>query len=227
VRVIAHEKNLGLAAARNTGVTAARNDFVASIDADCCPEKDWLARAMRHFREPSCAGVGGRLIELHQKKIADAWRAAHMAQDWGIHKCVNPPFLFGSNTVFRKQALFGAGLYDEAFRTNGEDRDISIRLAMRGHALVYDPEAVVVHRRTDTVGSVLRAHWNWTFLGVTTSRPPTSLYAIACRTWDNLYFFAPAACQDSLRGRVDLALLDGLCWLHHIFFDCRHYLREQ
>ena len=49
VKIIRHKANKGLAAARNTAVKNIKTDFVASLDADCLPEPDWLLRLMNKF----------------------------------------------------------------------------------------------------------------------------------------------------------------------------------
>lgn len=166
VTLVRHPQNSGLGAARNTGFRTARNELVASLDADCVPDPGWLAGLSRHFDDPKLAGVGGRLIEGNQRTVADRWRRAHMAQEWGEKPLRNPKFLFGCNNMFRKSAVLEAGGYDESMRTNGEDTDVSRRLRDMGRDLLYDPEARVVHQRHDTARSILDTYWRWWRFGV-------------------------------------------------------------
>jgi cellulose synthase/poly-beta-1,6-N-acetylglucosamine synthase-like glycosyltransferase len=166
VTLVRHVQNSGLGAARNTGLRTARNEFVASLDADCVPDPGWLSGLLRHFDDPKIAGVGGRLIEGTQGTVADRWRRAHMAQEWGDQPLRNPKFLFGCNNLFRKSAVLDAGGYDESMRTNGEDTDMSRRLIERGWGLLYDPEPRVVHLRHDTARSILDTYWRWWRFGV-------------------------------------------------------------
>jgi glycosyltransferase involved in cell wall biosynthesis len=166
VTLVRHARNSGLGAARNTGFRTASNELVASLDADCVPDPGWLAGLARHFDDPKVAGVGGRLIEGNQSTVADRWRRAHMAQDWGDQPLDNPKFLFGCNNMFRKSAVWETGGYNESMRTNGEDTDISQRLRDKGWDLLYDPESRAVHLRHDTVGSILDTYWRWWRFGV-------------------------------------------------------------
>src|SRR3989338_1636252 len=46
VKVIRHEKNRGLAACRNSAFEFARNEIIASLDADCAAEPEWLEELM-------------------------------------------------------------------------------------------------------------------------------------------------------------------------------------
>jgi GT2 family glycosyltransferase len=166
VTLVRHPHNSGLGAARNTAFRTARNELVASLDADCVPDPGWVAGLARHFSDPTVAGVGGRLIEGHQRTVADRWRRAHMPQEWGDLLLRNPKFLFGCNNMFRKSAVQEVGGYDESMRTNGEDTDISRRLREKGWDLLYDPEQRVVHLRYDTARSILDTYWRWWRFGV-------------------------------------------------------------
>jgi GT2 family glycosyltransferase len=166
VTLVRHPHNCGLGAARNTGFRTARNELVASLDADCVPDPGWIAGLARHFDDPKIAGVGGRLIEGNQQTVADRWRRAHMAQEWGDQLLRDPKFLFGCNNMFRKSAVREAGGYDESMRTNGEDTDMSRRLLNKGWDLLYDPEPRVVHLRHDTMRSILDTYWRWWRFGV-------------------------------------------------------------
>ncbi len=128
VRVVAHDRNRGVAAARNTGFRNCRNDLVASLDADCVAEPDWLEHLVRVLDDPKVGAAGGRLEETSLESIADRWRQAHLPEDWGNILVVNPPFLFGANGLHRKSAWEQVGGYDEAtFRAYGEDLYISRR----------------------------------------------------------------------------------------------------
>ncbi len=161
VRVIRHEKNRGLAAARNTGFHNAKNEFVASLDADCVPERNWLKLLARHMESGNVAGVGGKLVEAVRDSLADRWRAVHMVQHWGDQPLSNPHFVFGNNSLFRRSAVEEAGGYDERLWTNGEDSSLSFKLRAKGHDLFYEPSAIVRHLRQDSIHSVLEAYWRY------------------------------------------------------------------
>jgi GT2 family glycosyltransferase len=167
VRIILHEKNKGLAAARNTAFASASHEFVGAIDADVFPARDWLENLLAPFADPRVAGTGGRLLEAFQKTPADAWRAVHLSQDLGTERLefVHPTHkrLGGFGTIFRKQAVESVGGYNEKYRTNYEDVDLCARLLAAGHKLVFEPRAVAYHQRRDSIRSVIRTAWRWDF----------------------------------------------------------------
>ncbi len=150
VRVVRHERNSGLAAARNTAFRVARGEFVASLDADCVAEPIWLEKLSQHLTEAKIAGAGGFLREGVQNSLADRWRAAHMRQEWGTTPVRNPKFLFGCNNIFKRAAVLEAGGYDDA----------------KDWELIYDPAARATHLRCDSVKSILDTYWRWWKSGV-------------------------------------------------------------
>jgi GT2 family glycosyltransferase len=166
VRIVRHERNRGLAAGRNTGLREARNELVAALDADCVADRRWLATLLPEMADAGVVGVGGRLVESVQESLADRWRLAHMSQHWGDQRLAPPPCLYGNNTLVRRAAVLATGGYDERYRTNGEDIEMSRLLRLAGGRLVYRPDAVVNHLRQDSLRSILDTYWRYRSFGL-------------------------------------------------------------
>jgi len=162
VKVIRHNENKGLAAARNTAIENSTGEYLASLDADCAPDKEWLKTLIKNFL-PNIAGVGGRLLESNLDNPIDSWRAAHMSQEWGEASSNSVSFLFGSNNIFKKDILAEIGGYNENYKNNYEDVDISKRIKAKGYFLAYESKALVYHLKKDTICSLFNAFWNWNF----------------------------------------------------------------
>jgi glycosyltransferase involved in cell wall biosynthesis len=212
VTLIKHPQNKGLAAARNTAMRAARNELVASVDGDVVADPHWIATLLPHMDDPQVAGAGGLLIEGVQTTLADRWRRARMAQEWGDKYIRNPRFLYGCNNVFRKSVVLEAGGYNESLRSCGEDPDLAQRLRARGWNLIYDPNARATHRRYDNLKSVLDMYWRWWKFG--NQAYPNG---VTLRSWLGhalfvhfRYNFLGPAKQDFLAGKVDLLGMDFL-----------------
>lgn len=210
VKVVRHDRNRGLAAARNTAFRTARHGLVASLDADCVASPNWLASLVPHMEDAEIAGVGGFLSESVQVSLADRWRRAHMPQEWGPAWIRNPKFLFGCNNLFRKSAVLDVGGYDESMRTNGEDCDLCRRLRARDWQLIYDPAARAAHLRSDNTGSILDAYWRWWKSGVNAYANGISMRSVAGHAVfvHFRYSFLEALSRDLNARRYDLLPMD-------------------
>ena len=219
IRIIHLKDHPGLAAARNAAVEASSCEYVASIDADCIVEPAWLEHLMKTVKDTGAAGAGGKLVEAYQDRIADRWRAVHQRQNWGEERIENPPFLFGCNTLFKKNALEDVRGYDTAFRSNGEDVDISNRLREKGYTLIYEPSAVVKHLKMDTILSVLKADWNWGYITSGDTEKFKSNSNIVYHNFTNAkYRFL----QDFAARRHGLLPIDIMLLFLHTYWDISH-----
>lgn len=218
VRLIEHGCNKGLAAARNTAFTAAAHELVAALDADCVANPAWLEVLLSEMQDPAIVGAGGRLVETVLDCVADRWRKAHMTQDWGEHRLVDPPFMFGNNSLFRKSAVEKAGWYDEKLRTNAEDFDLSKRLREKGYKFVYRPEAVVCHLRQDSVSSILNTFWRY---GCFAYFQKVNWWNALRRASHNRRTFCKFLLQDWKNKHYDLLWIDMLLPIYLTYRDFR------
>jgi glycosyltransferase involved in cell wall biosynthesis len=226
VRLVRHERNSGLAAARNTAFRMARHEFVASLDAACVAQPTWLENLALHLSGRKIAGAGGFLREGVQTSIADRWRRAHMAQEWGATTARNPKFLFGCNNIFRRSAVLGAGGYDEAMRTNGQDCAPSRRLYAQDWQLIYGPAAQATHLRSDSVNSVLDAYWRWWKSGVNSYAAGIPLRSVLGRALfvHFRHAFLELVRSDMKARRFELLALDVLLLAYLPYRDFRLWL---
>jgi len=226
VTLIRHPFNKGLAAARNTAMRAARNDLVASVDADVVAAPNWIATLLPHMADPKVAGAGGFLVEGVQKTLADRWRRARMAQEWGPNYIRNPRFLYGSNNILRKSAVLEAGGYNESLRTCGEDPDLAARLTARGWDLIYDPAARATHLRHDDLKSIMDMYWRWWKFGNQAYRNGVRLRSVLGNALfvHFRYNFLEPAKIDLREGRFDLLALDFLTLGYMPYRDFRLWM---
>lgn len=223
VKVVRHGENRGLAAARNTALERLSSEFIASVDADCVPEPGWLEALMRMFASEKVAGAGGRLEEAQVASVFDAWRKAHMRQHWG-QKRVSPPFLFGSNTVFRRKALQKAGAYNEALRNNYEDVDMSRRLAALGYRIVYEPAAVAAHFKSDDIYSLFNTYWRWHVAYYREEKFYEKKERFIAKLKENFGLANRYLEEDLAASRQALLYLDFLLAFHHSLRDLGYFL---
>lgn len=225
VKIIKHKKNKGLAAARNTAIKNIDADFIASLDADCVPEPDWLEKLMKRLDSPEVVGTGGRLLEMHSSTVFDFWRSVHMKQYWEEEKTA-PPFLFGSNTLFRRQALVKVGLYNEGFKNNYEDVDICNRLKKRGYTLTYEPKAIVHHLKRDNIYSILNNYWSWNSAYYQKKEFYSNSKSFSRKLKDNIGLANRYIEEDITSKRFPLLYLDFLLVLHHSLKDFEYFISQ-
>ncbi len=184
VRLIAFGENRGLAAARNAAFREAATELVGAVDADVCADPDYTVHVLMEFEnaDPKLAGVGGRLIEIHDVLPGDRWRARHLPQGWYPYRMyfgdlpvvvegtpgrdstvIGVFFLNGCNTIFRRDAVLDCGGYNEKYRANNEDGTMSVALRDRGRHLAFTHSAVARHARRDTASSVAKTAWAYGF----------------------------------------------------------------
>ncbi len=225
VKIIRHDKNKGLAASRNTAIKNVKTEFVASLDADCVAAPGWLEQLMQKFDSSKIAGAGGKLLETHSSTIFDFWRSAHMKQHWEDKETV-PPFLFGSNTVFRRETLINIGLYNENYKNNYEDVDICNRLKEIGCSLIYEPNAIVDHIKKDDIYSVLNNYWRWNLGYYQRENYYSDAKSFIFKIKDNLGLANRYIEEDVASKRYELLYLDFLLALHHSLRDFEYFISQ-
>lgn len=170
VRMISHGQNRGLAFGRNTALENTDADVLVYIDTDAYAAPETLAVLAAEYANPQVSGVGGQGIEAVQNSLADRWRGRHASQGHGPRRLERVDHLFGLCMSYRTEALRAVGGFDTRYRTNAEDVDMGLRLTNAGRQLVYTPQAVVYHQRTDSLESLRRAMYNWYYWGFVAKR---------------------------------------------------------
>jgi glycosyltransferase involved in cell wall biosynthesis len=142
----------GPAAARNAGVRAARAPVICFTDDDCEPVPGWAHALQRRITAgPSAAdaaagptrnGRPGSVLASASQAIA-----THLAEATIDPATSRMRFAPTSNLACRTEVC-RAIPFDERYpRAAGEDRDWCARLTGAGHALVFEPAALVHHHQ--------------------------------------------------------------------------------
>ena len=153
VRLCAHPRTRGRAAARNTGIAAARASLVVIIDDDMTLDANAL-EAHRAFHAAHSLRVAiGRVIQhgtpsrdcftrfLEREEANRARLLAERPDDVSFRLCLTG-HLSAPREVFSM-----VGGFDERITLYGlEDIELAYRLSLRGVRIAYRPEAVSRHR---------------------------------------------------------------------------------
>src|SRR5579871_232813 len=149
--VYLRQENRGLAGARNTGIRAARGKYVAPLDADDIWDPDHLQAQLEVLEaDPSIDMVyadarifgnvreQGRTVMELCPSTGEVTFERLVSRQCTVHVCV---------CVIRRETLLRVGLFDDAFRRNGEDIDLWMRIALRGGRIVYQRRVLGRYRR--------------------------------------------------------------------------------
>jgi GT2 family glycosyltransferase len=143
----------GLCGARNIGLAKSSKEIILFLDDDVELCSDYLEKIIGLFRREEIGGVGGVAITpaKHEAKLFSLRQFLHRRFDFYVKSKVNYTYvtnsLSGCNMAFRKKVLLEVNGSDENFYGScaGEDSDLSYRVKEKGHQLLIEPSARVIH----------------------------------------------------------------------------------
>jgi glycosyltransferase involved in cell wall biosynthesis len=139
---VVNEPCRGLPRAREAGRLAASGNLIANMDADCLPDRDWLAKGAEYFNNGQVVAASGpydyydgspgfRYLSLYTQ-MSFYWLAAKIIQMPGLR---TNAVLLGGNNLIRAEALRKAGGYNTALTFYGEDTDTAKRMSRYGRVI--------------------------------------------------------------------------------------------
>jgi cellulose synthase/poly-beta-1,6-N-acetylglucosamine synthase-like glycosyltransferase len=140
----------GPAGARNAGLRAAATDVVVFLDADTVPVAGWLREIVSPLRDPDVVAVKGRYRTEQRAPLA---RFTQLEFEWKYERLAHATridYVDTGTAAFRRGALIEAGGFDETLRTS-EDVELAYRLASHAGRIVFNPNAIVLHRHTEAL----------------------------------------------------------------------------
>lgn len=153
-----NEKGYGrMTASRNMGLMRASGEIIAFLDDDAFAHEGWLENLLATYTDPAIGAVGGRarnnvpgegvyrVAELGRLKPSGEI-AGYFGADPG--RIIAVDHIMGCNMSFRRQVLAELGGFREDYPgISGvcEDTDMSMRVRLAGHRMLFNPEAVVDH----------------------------------------------------------------------------------
>jgi len=152
----------GVSFARNRGVLESKSEWVAYLDDDTIPSKDWLQSMMNGINHYQADCIGGPILPLWPQEplVAPVFHEG-ISGLFGLldrgEKVIQTRkyisnFLLGGNVAYHLEIFKEIGLFrTDLGRTptslcGGEDSDMIQRLLKAGKLAVYDPQILVKHK---------------------------------------------------------------------------------
>jgi len=146
---------IGPADKRDIGAKFAKGEILAFIDDDAYPRKDWLTNALKHFKDPEVAAVGGPAVtpehDSFWQKVSGAvflsrFAGGHPDRYWpgkGVYEVDDLPSV---NLLVRKDIFEKVGGFNCKYWP-GEDTKLCLAIKKLNKKIIYDPDVFVWHHR--------------------------------------------------------------------------------
>jgi hypothetical protein len=163
VRLVSLHANHGFAGGNNAGVREARGRFVAFLNNDTVPDRDWLRRLLDGVGRDETVLATSRIVYMHDRGVVDSagdgmlrWGGAFKRHHGGSVETAPPSGevfgVCGAACVMARRVFDELAGFDERFFVSHEDVDLSYRARLRGYRCRYVAEAVVAHHGSATLG---------------------------------------------------------------------------
>ena len=159
IDLIENTSNLGFAGGENSGIRHAIRKgykYVALINNDAVPEKNWLENLVNTAKTTEAGIVTGKVLRVNGAidstgDIYTSWGLAFPRgrdnEDTGQYEKTEEVFgATGGASLYSTHMLKDIGLFDEDFFAYYEDVDLSFRAQLAGYKVFYEPRAIAHHK---------------------------------------------------------------------------------
>jgi GT2 family glycosyltransferase len=155
--------NTGFAGGCNLGVDHATGDYVALLNPDARPHREWISAAVAVLEsQPSVGCVASKVLDWDGTNLdygsvgmsfdGQAYKYhAGQPDTGGFEEQADVLFPTGSAMVMRTHLFRELGGFDERYFMFFEDVDLGWRLWLRGHRVRYVPTSLTYHRHHATM----------------------------------------------------------------------------
>jgi len=226
IKLIKNQSNKGLSYCRNLAFKNSQNNIIASIDSDVVLENNWLEIMLQLIKKNDLTLYGGKMVEKYTNNIYNNWRAKYYSQNWGLNDLDNPPFIFGCNSIQKKNVWRKVGGYDENLMTNGEDVDYSNKVKMIDEfSLFYSSKAISYHLQEDDLKSLSARVWRYHSFGYKLKK--ITLLRFFKLSIKQTKFFFQRTFEDFLTLKFNYIFVNFFVLIKFIQLEFRNYLNNK
>ncbi len=162
-KIVPLESNVGFAGGNAAALRYAVAEYVALLNNDAEPEKEWLENLVKAMEADPEIGIcaskmivsGSNIIDSAGDGYATSLKGFKRGEGEGADKYTQQEYIFGAcagAALYRRSMLDETGFLDEDFFLIQEDTDLNFRAQLAGWKVMYVPEAIVYHKVRSTIG---------------------------------------------------------------------------
>ena len=138
---------------RNIGVNNAKTSFIAFLDSDAYPDKNWLENATKLLKKDNVIAVGGTELDFPSQtffeecvsKASKSFLVTVLNFRKNVKKEKYCDYLPSCNLILKKKSYIASGGMNTNLKT-GEDWDFGERLKKSGKKILYSPNVKIFHK---------------------------------------------------------------------------------
>jgi cellulose synthase/poly-beta-1,6-N-acetylglucosamine synthase-like glycosyltransferase len=139
------------ASARNAGVAKCTSPFIACVNCEVLPARDWLATCVNYLSEHPDVGVCfTRTVPDHPNRLLSRWRMRFQETKFG-DATGSAHFAPGHAVLFRREAVEKVGRYNIRLGNVSEDSDICERIRAAGWDTHFIAQSHCISIQNNTV----------------------------------------------------------------------------
>lgn len=146
VKLVQEEKQ-GISYARQRAFKASEGVIIASLDADCIPDLDWIDRAVEIFNDEQVLSVAGLCEFSNDYAFAPVLSLIQKQAFPHLHTLLRlynlGGIMLGGNVFFRKSTLDAIDGFDPDMTFWGEDARTAQQIAELNGVMIYSPNVRV------------------------------------------------------------------------------------
>ncbi len=139
---------------RNVGIEYSEGEFLAFIDNDAYPRKDWLKNSLKYFENANISAVGGPgvtppedpLLQKAGGYVLSSIMMGGLANRFHSNKSIESDDIHSCNFIIRRFVLEETGGWNEKYWP-GEDTLMCLSIKKTGKKMIEAADVLVYHHR--------------------------------------------------------------------------------
>lgn len=243
IKLLINKNSIGTPRSLNRGVSESQGYVVVFTDDDCITNENWLTQLSKAYSQRDVASVGGKVIPVEFDSIWSlkssttsiigkvTWDGMVIGNFDKGNKTVFVDCLSGANMSFRKELLIKVGGFDSTYDGNAYrfETDLCLKIRRLGIKIVYNPNAVVYHRRARKGRNRIEVEaWNYWYSRnhvlfiLRNFKGRLSKLVLFCIKQISRMLNHRRVCPYGKSDRWDIILINTICGIIHglIFYIC-------